>query len=625
MRLLIGIGVLLIALLGTAVAVPSETRADTTPYQLNVPVLMYHRIQCPDPSEKYPGLFICPDAFDSQMALIAADGWQTITADQLADDMLAGVCPGPKTFVVTIDDGALDGYTTGAPILEKYGFRGTFAMVVGKVGDYLTDPTVAKPHFDWDQARELVARGHGIANHTMTHVSVDTLTTTAKLDAQIQAAEDQLQSQLGFAPKVFVYPSGATGTADALAYLNARFELALTTAYGAVESTTNPMRAPRIRVDPSMTPETVLATLTRFADPCANTTPSPKIKLTPTSAKLGYVVTGTTSKPTTVTVKNTGTADLHVSSVALSGVDSAEFGVVSDGCSAVAVPVNGTCAISVSFSPQSDGAKTASLDVNSDASGTPVVSAVLSGTGGPPVNGSIDIHLAARPQGSQPFSFSVNNGQTSFSLVDDGTSVSTMHLDLPSATYTIAVAAVAGWSLTGLTCTQPEVINKAGGKVTIALTDGVNVSCTFTESQRIPDASIATTQDGPYEQAGFVSLVPTLAQTVTASVAAGDTTTMYVHLANAGPAKDNFAVRAVVAPSPYFSVRFTAGGVDVTNAVNKGRWWIAVKNSGERLLVVTVSAAQTVPAGSFEAFTVKLRSRTTRNTWDVVGATVNGI
>ena len=157
--------------------------------------------------------------------------------------------------MVTIDDGALDGYTTGAPILEKYGFRGTFAMVVGKVGDYLTDPTLAKPHFDWDQARDLVARGHGIANHTMTHVSVDTLTTTAKLDAQIQAAEDELQSQLGFAPKVFVYPSGATGTADTRAYLNARFELALTTAYGAVELTTTPMPAPRIRVDPSMTPE----------------------------------------------------------------------------------------------------------------------------------------------------------------------------------------------------------------------------------------------------------------------------------------------------------------------------------------------------------------------------------
>ena len=309
----------------------------------------------------------------------------------------------------------------------------------------------------------------------------------------------------------------------------------------------------------------------------------------------------------------------------MSGVDAAEFGVVSDGCSAVAVPVSGTCPISVSFSPQSDGAKTASLDVNSDASGTPVVSAVLSGTGGPPVNGSIDIHLAARPQGSQPFSFSVNNGQSSFSIVDDGTSANTMHLDLPSATYAIAVAPVAGWSLTGLTCTQPEVINKAGGNVTIALTDGVNVSCTFTESQRIPDASIATTQDGPYEQAGFVSLVPTLAQTVSASVAAGETTTMYVHLANVGPAKDNFAVRAVVSPSLYFSVRFTAGGLDVTNAVNKGRWWIAVKTSGERLLVVTISAAQTVPAGSIETFTVKLRSRTTRNTWDIVGATVNSI
>ena len=57
---------------------------------------MYHRIQCPDPSEKYPGLFICPDAFDSQMALIAADGWQTITADQLANDVFDRRLPGAQ-------------------------------------------------------------------------------------------------------------------------------------------------------------------------------------------------------------------------------------------------------------------------------------------------------------------------------------------------------------------------------------------------------------------------------------------------------------------------------------------------------------------------------------------------
>ena len=72
------------------------------------------------------------------MSLLASAGWHTITTDALVDDLYNHVCPDPKSFVITVDDGALDGYTDGAPIWLRYGFRATFAMVVGKPGDYLT-------------------------------------------------------------------------------------------------------------------------------------------------------------------------------------------------------------------------------------------------------------------------------------------------------------------------------------------------------------------------------------------------------------------------------------------------------------------------------------------------------
>jgi peptidoglycan/xylan/chitin deacetylase (PgdA/CDA1 family) len=621
---LIGVLVLLTALFGTAAAVPGTTRADTAPYQLNVPVLMYHRILCPGPNERYPGLFICPDAFDSQMAAIANDGWTTITGDQLADDMVNGICPGPKTFVVTIDDGALDGYTNGAPILEKYGFRGTFAMVVGKVGDYLTNPTINKPHFSWDQARDLVARGHGVANHTMTHVSLDTLTTTAQLDAQIQTAQDLLQTNLGFAPKVFVYPSGKTGTATTRAYLAARFELALTTEYGAAESTTDPMRSPRIRIEPSKTPDQVLGMMSPYAAPCANTTPQPKIKLKPAPANLGYAVTGTPSAATTITVKNTGTADLHVSSVALSGVNGSEFGIVTDGCTAVPVPPQATCPVSVNLTAVSDGIKTASLDVSSDAAGQPLASAVLSAMAGPPKSASIDVQLVARPQTSQSFAFSLSDGVTTFSLTDNGTGADTAHLVLAPATYTLAVTAQAGWSLTGLTCGQSAVFNKAAGKLTISLADGANASCTFTETQRVPDASVATSATGPFEVPGYVSAVATPQQTVSTTVPAGSSTNLYFHLANAGMSKDTFVIRSLIASSPYYTVRFVSNGVDVTTKMAAGNWAITVGAGKQRLVVATVTAAAATPPGSTQTISVKQRSKTTATTWDFVTANITG-
>ena len=250
-----------------------------TPFALHVPVLMYHRIQCPTSGQRLAGLFLCPAALDAQMALLQSKGWHTITGDQLADDVTNHTCPGPKTFVVTVDDGALDGYTNGAPVWDVHGFTATFAMVTGKAGDYLMDPapswySPAKPHFSWDQARDLVGRGFGVANHTVMHTAVAN-DTTAQLDAEVQAAQDQINTELGFMPKVFVYPYGAFGTTETQ-YLAQRFVLAFTDpgstgAVNGADETTDPMHAPRIRVVGGFhptTPNGLLNKMKPYAVPC---------------------------------------------------------------------------------------------------------------------------------------------------------------------------------------------------------------------------------------------------------------------------------------------------------------------------------------------------------------------
>lgn len=252
--------------------VPAALGADQQPFVLHVPVLMYHRIQCDiEPSDnKNRSLFLCPKNFDAQLSYLHDRGWQTVTASQLADALYSGTCLPAKTFVITIDDGALDGYINGAPIMEKYGFRATYAMVVGSVGDYLTNPNLSKPHFSWDQARDLVARGFDIANHTMTHASVASLS-KAGLNRQVDAAQAKLTQELGFSPKVFVYPYGSVGKGTAPAYLSSRFEMAFTTKHGGVETTSDPMRSPRIRVSRSTTPAALLRSMMPFSNPCGST------------------------------------------------------------------------------------------------------------------------------------------------------------------------------------------------------------------------------------------------------------------------------------------------------------------------------------------------------------------
>jgi Abnormal spindle-like microcephaly-assoc'd, ASPM-SPD-2-Hydin len=103
-------------------------------------------------------------------------------------------------------------------------------------------------------------------------------------------------------------------------------------------------------------------------------------------------VVGSTPSPSqSVTVTNTGTADLHVSGATLTGRNASEFAVESSTCGTPVLPGK-TCTILVAFKPVTAGAKTASLAIASDApSGVAQVS--LSGQGrqggGAPAGGPV--------------------------------------------------------------------------------------------------------------------------------------------------------------------------------------------------------------------------------------------
>jgi hypothetical protein len=83
---------------------------------------------------------------------------------------------------------------------------------------------------------------------------------------------------------------------------------------------------------------------------------------------------GTTSAPQTVTLTNTGKTELKISSMKAS----AQFGVTSTCGSSVAAGAN--CAISVTFSPKTQGAKSGTVTINDSASSKPQV-IELAGTG----------------------------------------------------------------------------------------------------------------------------------------------------------------------------------------------------------------------------------------------------
>ena len=107
--------------------------------------------------------------------------------------------------------------------------------------------------------------------------------------------------------------------------------------------------------------------------------PTPIATITPVSIAFAPRVVGTTSTDQTISVTNTGTGTLVISSATLGGANSNQFGI-SNGCTTLGA--GASCTIDVRFAPTTTGVKSASVSIVHNAAGSPT-SVALSGTGTP--------------------------------------------------------------------------------------------------------------------------------------------------------------------------------------------------------------------------------------------------
>jgi peptidoglycan/xylan/chitin deacetylase (PgdA/CDA1 family) len=254
------LGALLSIVLAAAALVVAPGPAFAAGYQLKIPVLIYHHVTCDRPSGvPNTQIWICPARFESQLSHLRSLGWRTITTDQLADAIKNRTCPGPRRFVVTVDDSSAFGYTNAAPILERLGMRATYFVVVGLAGKMQA--------LSFAQMRDLVARGHVIGNHTMAHVDL-VGRSQSSLYHQVEYAQRVLDDQLGFRPRVFAYPNGTHDRNARRRARNSGFELAFTAGPGVTISSARPMRAPRTFVSKRHSPTELANKIEPYANPC---------------------------------------------------------------------------------------------------------------------------------------------------------------------------------------------------------------------------------------------------------------------------------------------------------------------------------------------------------------------
>lgn len=77
-----------------------------------------------------------------------------------------------SAFTFTFDDGCMTQYTYAKPILDSFGFKGTFFVVNSLLTDDL--PGILR-YGTWNQFRSMALEGHEIGSHTETHPDLTTL------------------------------------------------------------------------------------------------------------------------------------------------------------------------------------------------------------------------------------------------------------------------------------------------------------------------------------------------------------------------------------------------------------------------------------------------------------------
>ena len=132
--------------------------------------------------------------------------------------------------------------------------------------------------------------------------------------------------------------------------------------------------------------------------------PAPEVTFIPSSVTFTpAIAAGATSAATPISVMSSGTSPLTISAAVLSGSNPGDFKLTNN-CGAITLPVNSSCSLSVTFAPQAEGLRTATIMVSDNSSDSPQA-ITLSGSASAPL-------ISFTPSGSNPSTATVMAGQT---------------------------------------------------------------------------------------------------------------------------------------------------------------------------------------------------------------------
>jgi peptidoglycan/xylan/chitin deacetylase (PgdA/CDA1 family) len=199
-----------------------------------IPVLVYHKIGIPPAGVRNSRSWVSPDRFAWQMRYLSKRGWRCITPEALAAHYRGEKPAGPKSILITFDDGSRSCYTEALPIMQSFGLTGTVFVVSGQLGGRaLWDRNPDHPDdalLTIEEIRDLLGVGWSIGAHTMTHRRLTGLPAPEARE-EIQRSRKQLEESLSVSVTVFAYPYGSYAPEHIGMVREAGYEIGFTTHY----------------------------------------------------------------------------------------------------------------------------------------------------------------------------------------------------------------------------------------------------------------------------------------------------------------------------------------------------------------------------------------------------------
>jgi peptidoglycan/xylan/chitin deacetylase (PgdA/CDA1 family) len=204
---------------------------------------MYHHISDPPPGADAIrlDLSVTPQDFIKQLKYLKAEGYESITLNDLALHLTVGKSLPPKPVILTFDDGYVDAYFHAFPLLQRFGFVGTFFLISGPIDD--RDPDF----LSWTQVEEMHAAGMKFEPHSYNHPDMRNRGYDFVV-FQILAPKEAIEARTGETCRFFAYPSGRYDQFVIDVLRSAHFWGGVLTEQGATHTTDDLFTLRRVRI-----------------------------------------------------------------------------------------------------------------------------------------------------------------------------------------------------------------------------------------------------------------------------------------------------------------------------------------------------------------------------------------